>query len=400
MLNISEPLKDEKNSTGFNHPMFELAFRPYFLLGAFTSIVALIIWLSALNDAFTFDSSGLTPTIWHAHEMIFGFAATVAVGFILTAVQTWTGLPSLSRRPLVLLIILWIVARLSFWVNTEESIYVGIILQSLWWLSVTFCYAKLVIAAQNRRNYLFIPMLVLMGLLNIALLVLDITGHSQLALHLSRSGVMLFTLLITVVGGRVIPFFTVRGAKTLPIKVPAVFEYINLIAVIISVVVYALGPNIVSSIVFSVVMLITGSLQMIRIGFWRTHKTLSVSLLWSLHLSYFLMALGTLLLGASQLHLGVQVSSALHLITIGAIGLMILSMMSRVSLGHTGRVLQPKAIMSLAFILIFCAAIIRIIFPYFGLMFEAWALSVLLWVIAYLIFLYIYTPILISSREP
>ncbi|WP_286264684.1 NnrS family protein [Thalassotalea atypica] len=400
MLNISEPPSKQQDVSGFNHPIFELAFRSYFLMGSFTSIVALIIWLANLNGIFTFDLSGLSPTIWHAHEMIFGFAATVAVGFILTAVQTWAGRPSITKKPLAALILLWIAVRLSVWVNTETSIYLAIALQSMWWLSVIYCYANIVLKAQNRRNYLFIPILTFMGILNIALLLLDIKGESQMALHLARTGVMLFTLLMTIVGGRVIPFFTVRGANTSPIKMPPLFEYVNLVAVICSVIVYALGPNLISITVFSVIMLITGFLQLIRIVFWRTIKTISVPLLWSLHLSYLLMAIGTLLLGASQLNVGVQVSSALHLITIGAVGLMIISMMSRVSLGHTGRMLTPRPVISWAFMMIVLAAVIRVVFPYFGLMVEAWALSVILWVVAHLIFLFVYIPILTSPRVP
>lgn len=399
MLNISEPPSENPDTSGFNHPLFELAFRPYFLLGSFTSIVALVIWLANLNGMFSFDLSGLSPTVWHAHEMIFGFGATVAVGFILTAVQTWAGRPSVSKKPLVVLILLWVLMRLAIWVNTLDSIYFAIGLTALWWLSVIACYSKIVISAQNRRNYLFIPILVVMAGLNIAILSFDINNESQTALHLSRTTVILFTLLMTIVGGRVIPFFTIRGANTAAISMPKLLEHSILVMSILSVLAFAAGPSVVSINMFIGVMLLTGSLQLIRLGFWRTIKTFKVPLLWSLHLSYFMMAIGTLLLGTSQLNIGVAVSTALHVITVGAIGLMIISMMSRVSLGHTGRMLLPRPIVSFAFIMIAIAALIRVILPYYGLTVEAWAYSVVLWVSAQLIFLFVYIPILTSPKQ-
>jgi len=399
MLNISEPPGDTTDTSGFNHPVFELAFRPYFILGSFTSIVALIIWLANLNGIFSFELSGLSPTVWHAHEMIFGFAATVAVGFILTAVQTWAGRPSVSKKPLAALILLWILMRLALWVNTLDSIYFAIGLTVLWWLSVIVCYSKIVISAQNRRNYLFIPLLVAIGGLNIAILLLDINNDSQAALHLSRTTVIVFTLLMTIVGGRVIPFFTVRGANTKAIHMPKLLEHSVLVMSVLSVLAFAAGPNIVSTDVFIGVMLVTGSLHLIRLGFWRTINTIKVPLLWSLHLSYFMMALGTVLLGVSQLASGVAVSTALHVSTIGAIGLMIMSMMSRVSLGHTGRMLLPKPVVSVAFIMMAIAALIRVILPYYGLVIEAWAYSVVLWVVAQLIFLFVYIPILTRPKQ-
>lgn len=398
MLNISEPPSANQGTSGFNHPFFELAFRSHFLLASFTSIVALIVWLANLNSIFTFDLSGLSPTIWHAHEMIFGFGATVAVGFIMTAVQTWAGRPSLSKKPLAFLILLWCGIRVLFWMNTATSISMGILLQALWWMMIIYHYARIVITAQNRRNYLFIPLLIVMGTLNILMLYFDTNNQSLLALHLARSSVLLFTLLMTIVGGRVIPFFTIRGANTEAITMPKMLEHAILLVSVSAVVIFIAGPDYINTKVFIMVMLLSGSLHIVRMAFWRTSKTITVPLLWSLHLAYFMMALGLLLLGFSQIYAEVQVSSALHVITVGAIGLMITSMMSRVSLGHTGRMLTPKPIISWAFVFIFLAAIVRVVMPLFGLVVEAWTISVGLWVLAQLIFLLVYIPILTSPK--
>jgi len=398
MLNISEPPNENPNRTGFNHPIFEMAFRPYFLLGALTSIVGLVIWLASLTGNFVFDNTGVTALVWHINEMIFGFAATVAVGFIMTAVQTWAGRPTISKKPLAMLVLLWIAMRLSVWVNTRESMYLAIVLIALWWLTVVYNYARIVISGQNKRNYLFIPLLSAMGVVNVMMLTLDLLGHNQHAVHLGRVAVMLFTLLMTIIGGRVIPFFTVRGASTDPIQMPAMLEKIVVWLVVASVAVMALYPYVEIAMVFAVVMIAAGFCQLVRFGFWRTLKTFKVPLLWSLHLSYLMMAIGTLLLGVSQFNVGVQISSALHVITIGAVGLMILSMMSRVSLGHTGRLLQPSPAMSWAFLMMAISPLVRVVLPYMGMPFQGWTVSVLLWVIAMLIFLFVYIPILASPR--
>ena len=215
MLKTHEP-KQSKNKQyeWFNLPVFALAFRSFFLLGMLSSSTSLIIWLASLNGLSLLNAQGLSPTIWHIHEMLFGFAATVAVGFILTAVQTWTGQASISGKPLVSIVALWMAVRTAIWFNSEFSIYLAISLQTLWWLLVITIYSHLIFTAKNRRNYLFIPLLCALALINLSILLTDITGDHAIALHLSRSTVLLFIILMSVVGGRVIPFFTVKGANT------------------------------------------------------------------------------------------------------------------------------------------------------------------------------------------
>jgi len=401
MLNISEP-KITKQSEGkyklFEQPVFDLLFRSYFLLAMLASVIALSLWLAHLMGSSVITSGGLSGVVWHTHEMLFGFAATVAVGFLLTAAQTWTGLPSIKGKGVFYLVMLWCIARALLWANTELSIIVAILVQAVWWFSIIWVFSRLVIGSNNRRNYFFIPLLTVMASLNITILIADVSGNSGVALHFSKSMVLLFTLLMTVLGGRVIPFFTVNGAKTQAIINKPLIESLLILTVILSIMIFILEYFIALPFTPAALMIIAGLLHFVRLSRWRTSKTLPVALLWSLHTSYIFMALGMILLGLSYLDIGITFSSALHLITIGAVGLMILAMMSRVSLGHTGRMLEPRRIISYAFGFMILSAIIRTFLPLFHLPVLAWQLSSFLWAVAGIIFIFVYWPILTAHK--
>ena len=225
MLNISEPKPEGNKQSSFSSfPIFELLFRSYFLLGMAASIISLVVWIGFLTGHSISGDSGLSPIIWHVHEMLFGFAATIAVGFILTAVQTWTGRASLSGMHVFFLIILWLLVRVLLWINSEVTIPFAILGQLLWWLYIIVSFTRIVVGSRNRRNYIFIPLLLTLATINIIILLADIFGNNALAIHLARTVVLLFTLLMSIIGGRVIPMFTVNGAKTLPIENIPVIE--------------------------------------------------------------------------------------------------------------------------------------------------------------------------------
>lgn len=430
LLNIQESVNNaEFNQVNVSkyericqHPIFDLPFRSYFLLAPAFAIISLGLWLASLNGAYNFNTRGLTPSIWHIHEMIFAFGTTVAIAFILTAAQTWTGQRSLHGKALVLLILLWLATRITFFINSEISIYVGIFLQTTWWLVVINLYARLVFKANNRRNYVFIPMMVLMATLNISILVTDISGNTGLALHLSRSMILVLVLLMAIVGGRVIPFFTVKGAHTNAINTPKWLSSLLTLVSIIGLIIFILGYFVNLPIKPAVFIIAASILHCVRLLHWRTLQTLSVPLLWSLHIAYAFIPLGLLTLGLSYYQIGITFSDSIHLITIGAISLMILSMMSRVSLGHTGRSLVVNNMISLAFILMLIAALIRSFLPYVFTYLStemlpvlstlsltnnvianpitvSWNVSAALWMSAMLIFLITYWPILTTTKK-
>ncbi|SFD09884.1 NnrS family protein [Pseudoalteromonas denitrificans] len=394
---------ENKNSLSkvFEHSFFELAFRPFFIFGTTASMLSLAIWILQLNNIVILNQTGLTPTVWHIHEMIFGFAATVAVGFILTAGKTWTKQPSITGKSLVLLSVLWLSVRTAIYINTNTSIAIAIVLQMLWWFVSIVVFVSMVYRSKNKRNYLFIPLLSAMMIMNLTILLADMLSFTQLAMHLSRASILLFTILMGIMGGRVIPFFTQNGAKTDAIVSPLWIDKLLLPASITGIFVFILGFFISLPFTPAPLMLLSGGLHLIRLSFWKSTKTLPIPLLWSLHLSYLFMALGLILLGLSYFDLtfiNMPFSNALHMITIGAIGLMVFAMMSRVSLGHTGRALVLNKALILAFILLILTVLIRTILPLFNIIQLAWNLSALLWISSSLIFIFIYSPILFAKR--
>jgi uncharacterized protein involved in response to NO len=387
------------------HPALDLPFRSYFLLAVICSLVAIALWSSYLNGYFTFVNKGISPLAWHIHEMIFGFCATVAVGFILTAAQTWTGKPSIKGLPLLAFIMLWLGVRVVLLVNHPNAALVAIALQSIWWLGSIAIFTRLVLSSHNRRNYLFIPLLLGLMLLNIAFLLVDYLGLFELTRHMARTCVLMFCLLMTILGGRVIPFFTVSGAKTEPINTPNWLTPLLTATSILSVLVFFSSAFFKLPISPAVFMITAGVLHLIRQSYWHSKATKNITLLWSLHLSYFSLALGLIFLGMSylplhelNLSLSLAFGDALHLITIAAMALMIFAMMSRVSLGHTGRPLIPSKLVPWIFYFIIISALARTFLPMFHLPLLAWNISSLTWLLAGIIFLVIYLPILIAKK--
>jgi len=389
------------------HPLLDLAFRSYFLLAVACSMFSLSIWAAYFNGYFTFSDNAISPLAWHIHEMIFGFGATVAVGFILTAAQTWTGQPSIKGLPLLALITIWLLVRLALIVNLPSTISIAIILQTCWWLGSIIIFTRLVFISKNRRNYLFVPLLSALMLLNIALLLLDFTGYHEITRHIARTSVLMFCLLMGILGGRVIPFFTISGAKLSPINIP---NWLTPILTTVSVLgVIAFFSSTFVDLPFSpaLLMIASGTMHLVRQCYWRSFATRNIALLWSLHLAYFSLGLGLILLGLSYfpqlsikyLSISIPFADALHLLTIAAMGLMIFAMMSRVALGHTGRVLIPSRLISWLFFLMLISAFARTLLPVITHQpLFSWSISAWAWFIAGLIFMKVYLPILTAKK--
>ena len=378
-------------------PVLQLAFRSFFLLATLCSLVGIGIWILFLNGHFVLEAA-INPTSLHMHEMIFGFGATVATGFLLTAVQTWTGLPSIKGLALLVVITLWVGVRVFLHLGTDASLFIAVALQTMWWLSIIFYFAKLVIISANHRNLQFIPILTLLMLLNIGFLLTDFYGHSDIAIHLARTAILMFCVLMGVVGGRVIPFFTVSGARTAPIKPQNSLTIATISASLLCTFIFFLEKFMTTPIPSSLLMIVAGTLHLARILFWRSMSAKRIPLLWSLHLSYAFVGLGLITLGISSYSNSIRFGDALHILTIAAMGLMIFSMMSRVSLGHTGRKLQPPKAISLLFLLIIAAAITRFALPTISLHLLGWNMSAAFWIAACIIFLTVYFPILTKPR--
>lgn len=378
-----------------NHDFLSLAFRPFFLLAAGASALSLMMWIGFFLGYTFQDDVFMTPTVWHVHEMIFGFAATVAVGFVLTAVQTWTKLPSLSKGWVLGLVVMWLAVRVGLYVNSQASLTIAIVVQLIWWVIVIGGFSRLLFKSENKRNYVLIPVISVIGALNIAVISSPFFVESPLVtLHIARTAILMFVILMGLIGGRVIPFFTASGARVPAPQSPSWLTPLVASVSVVGVLMFFISGFVDLPFTPAAIMILGGALHLWRLSFWKSAVTFKIPLLWSLHLSYLLMGLGLIAIGASYYIDGLMLSDALHLITIGAIGLMIFSMMSRVSLGHTGRALQPSRWVNLIYALMAGAAFVRVVMVISHHNLWGWIISAAMWVVASVIFVVLYSPIL------
>ncbi|MGO2073876.1 NnrS family protein [Pseudoalteromonas sp. AOP31-A2-14] len=401
-MNLCEPMPEKVRAYQVTQwPLWMLAFRPYFLGAGLLAVLSISYWLLILTGH---ASWGLTmpATLWHAHEMMFGFAGAVAVGFLLTAAQTWTGVASISGSKLMLLTFIWLAARGAFFITDAGienfNLYGVMLLQLLWWLGAIAALANMLFKSNNKNNYQFLPILSALCALNIIYLWLVVSANMTLALAVVDTAVLIMTLLVGVVAGRVLPFFTARGLELEQQVRTARLDKVLLYSSIFATALYFISQLFIPNINPGWALGVAGVLHLSRSLMWWNNKMLKVPLLWSLHFSYLALGVGLILVAVSFYSPVILFKDALHMITIGTIGMMILAMMTRVSHGHTGRALTIPYFMAVAFALVLVAAITRSLLPFIIGPYIAWQLSAALWIAAFILFLIHCLPILVCRR--
>ncbi len=371
---------------------FALGFRPFFLAAGVFAVLLMALWLLVLRGSLALGE--LSPLVWHGHEMLFGFAVAVIAGFLLTAAQNWTGIPMLSGRPLAALFLLWLAGRLGFLVPGLPVEWVALV--DLAFLPVVaLVLAVPIIKARQLNNAPFPVMLLVLASAN-ALVHLDALGWTDTAgLGLHLAAYVVVTMMV-VMGGRVIPSFTdnklhtrARRWKTIEILAP-----VATVGALLAALVAPYSP------VTALFAAIAAAVHGIRLAGWYTPKFWSVPLLWILHLGYAWIALGFALLALSAAGISTAAVSSLHAFTAGGIGVLTLGMMARVSLGHTGRLLEPAPLMTRAFVAINLAALLRVALPLLfpGVYAQSMTAAGLLWMAAFGLFVWVYAPMLLRPR--
>ncbi|GHF91926.1 NnrS family protein [Thalassotalea marina] len=399
MLNITDVAQEQKIPA-----FFRLGFRPFFLSSVLFSILAITVWILFLTFHVDFTPFGGTFW-WHAHEMLFGFVVPIVVGFLLTAVQTWTGIPGVRGTKLAILFLMWLLARILLLATPS---FIPLLLITI--LDVAFLplsaimLASSILRVKQWRNLFFVPVLVLLAAMNILyhLQVIPLIDYANAMQHGSYGAIMLITLIMVVMGGRVIPFFTANATKIVKQPVIVPLEFVCLGSTWLIALVYVLGINQLSnsSYLIGFLSLIAGVSNLIRCARWHIGAALPTPLLWSLHLAYWFIPVSFILLSAHLLLGWFSFSNVLHGFTVGAMANLILAMISRVSLGHTGRILQVNAAIKWAFMLMALAACSRVflvmIVPQYSIL--LWWISATLWCGAFGIFTWAYWPILTQPR--
>lgn len=390
---------DTKQVTTKTPPILRLAFRPLFLGGALFSVIAMLWWTVVWLHPVAWQPYG-GPIWWHGHEMLFGFGSAIVVGFLLTAVQAWTGVPGLRGGLLGVLTGSWLLGRLLLAFGSGLPTWLIVVSDLSFLLFAGTAMAYPVVKVKQWRNLIFVPMLLVLALLNGASHWGVLSERSDLAQQALHGAILLTTLFIVVIGGRVIPLFTANGTGCQRQPTWRWLEVLSSGSIILLVVIAFAGFSRVQAEIMVPLCAGAALVNGWRFLRWGYQYSWRVPLLWSLHLAYAFIPLGLLALALYGAGLLSSVSIALHCFTVGAIGGMILAMISRVTLGHTGRPLRPPQAMTAAYVLILASATVRVLVPALFPLYTQWGIGVagLLWVAAYGIFCYHYGPMLLTAR--
>ena len=373
-------------------------FRPFFFGGACWAVIALVLWLTALAGGATLPTL-FEPLAWHRHEMLFGFVGAVVAGFLLTAIPNWTGRLPIAGPPLAGLFGLWLAARLAVLFSAQAGAVAAAMLDVGFYVVLAALAAREVLAAKN-RNVPIVGLVLLFGAANAA-------DHAAAAGLLSdpdigvRAAIALVVLMISLIGGRIVPSFTrnwmaKQGLKERLPTQPGRFDLGVIAVTAIALIGWLAFPG---SLATGALLLTAGVAQAARLARWGGLRAARDPFVFILHVGYSWVPMGLLLLGSSVLGAPVPRSAAIHALTAGAMGTMILAVMTRATLGHTGRELKASPQTVFLYVLVTLGAALRVTAP-LGLVDYTLGMeiSAVAWAGAFLLFLGIYGPILFRPR--
>lgn len=377
--------------------LLSYGFRPFFLLGSLWAGLEVLVWLPVLYGDMTIPTL-FSARDWHVHELLYGYLSAVIAGFLLTAIPNWTGRLPLQGRPLAFLVLAWLAGR--YVVTFSDRIgWLGAMVVDVAFLALmTGAVVREIVAGKNWRN---LKIAALLGLLGVSNLGFHLEAHIEgTAVYSARVGIALVLMLVMVVGGRIIPSFTRNWLlKREPGRLPALFGPFDTACLILSgasLAAWCVAPE---EAVTGMALVGSAVANMVRLARWAGDRTLADRLVLVLHVGYAFVPVGFLLGGLAAFDIVIP-SAGIHAWTTGAMGLMTLAVMSRASLGHTGRALAASPALQMVYLAAVTAAITRIgadaILEWRDPLLGAAALC---WTIAFVGFAALYAPILCRSQR-
>jgi len=379
--------------------LLSYGFRPFFLGAALWACIAMVLWIGLLSGSWSF-AIGYGVVAWHAHEFLFGYIAAVMTGFLLTAIPNWTGRLPLQGMPLLALFLLWLAGRAAMlqtdWIGTGTAASIDCV----YLITVTAVISREIVAGSNWRNLRVVVLVALTAIANIAfqaeMLIFAVPNYGL------RLGVAAIVALIMVVGGRVTPSFTSnwltrQGNQTRPAPFSR-FDIGSIALGAVALITWIAAPDWSGTAALLFVMAVA---QAARLSRWTGARTWREPILFVLHLGYTFVPLGALVLSISILWPRiVPTSGALHAWTTGAMGLMTLAIMTRASLGHTGRDMSTTPTTVAIYGAMLVAAMARIAAP----LLPAFYYQMLLiaggaWFLAFALFVVAYGPMLVRAKQ-
>lgn len=397
MLNIEGQVVDSKPKD-FGPPVLRLGFRPFFLAAGVFSILAMAIWMANYVYSVEFSFSGIAPGLWHAHEMMFGYVMAVVAGFLLTAIKNWTGEEVLRGKPLAMLLLLWLVARLLPLSGLSVSIEIIAVIDVAFLFFLGVACLRPVIKVRQFKQIGIISKIFLLMLCNVAFylgLMGVLADGVQWGLY---SALYMVIALIFVMMRRVMPMFIKNGIDgDIELTNRAWVDHSSLVLLVLIWISDVFTDYDNATAVFAVLLTL---LHTLRLAGWYTNRVWSKSLVWVLVVAYASFILG-FALKALSITSGISPFLSVHAFTVGGIGMLTMGMMSRVSLGHTGRsVFEPPTIVFWSFAVLLLGVFVRVVLPLFNMEFYVYwiGLSQVLWMISFAIFVIVYAPMLLSER--
>jgi uncharacterized protein involved in response to NO len=388
LIPIREPGADVSAGPSW-HAFLELGFRPLYLAGAGWALASVLIWVFAPQV----PAGPLAGLPWHAHEMLWGFVATIAVGFLLTAGANWTGLTPLAGPPLGALLALWAVARVGYLLPQRAAFWVAAAADTLFFLVAAAAMGRVVWRTRNRRNYAVPFMMLGLGLAHV--LYLAWLDDWALALRGFHAGLLTMALIALLVARRVIPFFAMRAVPGLQIPMHERTGRWQLAATAVAVAALLAGWGVLQAAGLA----LAGALALWQVLAWRPAAVRGRPILWILYAGYA--GLGVGLLAAAAQAAGVDMRSALpvHLIAMAGFSVLIVGMLTRTALGHLGRGLVLDGSMVASYWLVIAAVVLRLAAlaptPAAGWLLQASALA---WAAAFATYLWRFAPWMVRPR--
>lgn len=381
-------------------PWLASAFRPFYLLGALYAPLLALGSAGAFMGIVDLGGAGVV-LLWHGHEMLFGFAGAIVIGTLLTALPSWAGLPELQGRSLAVLVGLWLAGRSVFWAAPWLPPWLVAVVDLLLWLWLLGLLARPVWRLRNRLYRLLLPILSGLALADAMYHLAALSGDVHGAERALRAVVWTLVVLFTLKGGVLTPVFTGnalraagRGEPTrfsMPLESLALLLLIALACADLA----AASPRAVAALA------IVGTVaQGVRVARWRGWRVLDQPLLPSLHLAFVWLLLALALKALSALVADVPEPAWVHVFTVGALGTMMLGLMTRVSLRHTGRALHVPVSMQLAALAMFAAALLRLLGAVLAAGTPLMALAAALWALAFVVYVGRFASILVGASLP
>jgi uncharacterized protein involved in response to NO len=384
------PPRQSQPAAGF--ALWNIGFRPFYLLAAGFAAVTISCWVAQFAG-WTGSHMTVAGPLWHAHEMIFGYAFAVITGFLLTAVRNWTNEPTPAGRTLALIAGLWLAGRVL--VLTPWPLY-GAVTDTAFAIAVAVGIGVPLFKSRSRRNYFFVVLVLVLGAVDLGFyLAMADWIHVAVGRGL-RFGIDLILLLMVVMGGRVIPMFT---ANAVPGAKPLRFRWLEYLALASVLALLATDVLELPALATGLAAAIAAAAHSARLALWQPWLTIRRPIVWILHVSYAWISAYLALRVLASMGL-VPISLVTHALTVGAIGGLTVGMMTRTARGHTGRLLEAGQLEMACYALVQLAAIVRVFVPLFM---PRWYLGAVLasgalWAVAFILLVVNLGPMLLKPR--